>query len=244
MGEDAHLSCGSAGRRLPGQREGSRSRRRHLSTEQVDHVDLLVHPGTAAVLVESHRPVRHDLPLRIRVELRQRDQLLFGDTRQLADVLRRIGGQVLLELLEGDRPVGAGLVAHRLTLLEGVVGGQAVADIGRPRGKCAVFVYELLVHSPVFDHVARDEVLDCEIGLWLEDHLEVGDVAGAIAVGREVHDLHRLVLELAIRHARPQHRVALRHVGAPGDHRVGQFDVVVAAGRFVDPEGLDESRDG
>ena len=49
---------------------------------------------------------------------------------------------------------------------------------------------------PCLDHVARDEVLDREVGLWLEDHLEVGDVAGAVAEGREVHDLHRLVVSL------------------------------------------------
>jgi hypothetical protein len=107
-----------------------------------------------------------------------------------------------------------------------------------------VLVDEVPVDGVLLDHGAGDEVHDREVGLGLEDHLQVGEVAAAIGVGREVHDLRLGVGELPIGDPRPQDGMALRHVGAPADHGIGDLDVVVAAGGLVDPEGLDEARHG
>ncbi len=46
--------------------------------------------------------------------------------------------------------------------------------------------------------------------------------------------------QAVVDHPRPQHRVHLGHVGAPGDDGVGELDVVVAARRFVDAVDLHE----
>jgi hypothetical protein len=89
----------------------------------VDHVDLLVHPGAANVLVEAHGPEGDDPPLRVAVEVGQLLQLLLVDAGKLARVFECVGLELLHELLEADRPVGAGLAAHALPLLGRVVVG-------------------------------------------------------------------------------------------------------------------------
>jgi hypothetical protein len=244
MGEGTDLAGRSARRGLTGERKGARARHGDLARQQVEHVDLLVDPRTSRVLVESHRPEGEHLALGVRVELGELVELLLRDARELAHVLGRVGSQLLLELLEGDGPVGAGLPSHRLSLLAGMVVRQAVTDVDGPRGEDAVLVDEIPVDRVLLDHGASNEVHDREVRLGLEDHLEVGEVAAAVGVGREVHDLRLRVGELPIGDPGPQNGMTLRHVGAPADHGIGDLDVVVAAGRLVDPEGLDEARHG
>ena len=149
----------------------------------MDHVGLLVHPGPAAVLVDSHSPERDDLTVRIRVELRELDQLLLRNTRKLADVFCGVGLQVLLELLEGDGPVRTRLAPHLLPLLEWMIVGKAVADVGWPRRERAVLVNEVPVDPIVLDHVASDKVHDREIRLGREDDFQIRQVAGAVREG-------------------------------------------------------------
>ena len=153
-------------------------------------------------------------------------------------------------------PLGDRLLArqHDLALagLGVLLGGEgelvgrphAVADVVGPGGEDAVLVDELLVHGVAVDDLARDVVPDRQVGVGLEDDLEVGQVRRAVGEGRQVddHGSSRRTQAL-VDDARPEHRVHLGHVRAPQHDRVGQLDVVVAARRLVDPEGLHERRD-
>jgi hypothetical protein len=54
-----------------------------LAGQQVDVVDHVVDPGAARVLVEAHGPERHDLGLRVGVQLGQRLELVPGHAGEL-----------------------------------------------------------------------------------------------------------------------------------------------------------------
>ena len=68
MCKGTDLAGGSAGRRLAGEREGAVAGLRYLSRKQVEIIDHVIGPDPAYMLVEAHRPERHDLRLRIGVE--------------------------------------------------------------------------------------------------------------------------------------------------------------------------------
>ena len=136
----------------------------------------------------------------------------------------------------------------RLGVLLGGVGElvarpHAVADVGRTGGEDAVLVDERLVDGAALHDLARDVVPDREVGVGLEDDLDVGRLRRAVVEGGQVEDAVALPAQALVDDARPEHRVHLGHVGAPEHHAVGGFDVVVAAGRLVDAEGLHEAGD-
>jgi hypothetical protein len=106
-----------------------------------------------------------------------------------------------------------------------------------------VTVDELLVDSTLGDDLAGDVVEDGKIGLGLEDDFLVRQIGGAIAEGGEVDHPIIGVGQTFVGDPRPQHRVHLRHVGAPQHHRVGELDIVVAARRLIDAKGLDKAGD-
>src|SRR3972149_5020008 len=68
-----------------------------------------------------------------------------------------------------------------------------------------------------------------------------GEVRATVAERRQVDDAVGRSRETLVRDPRPEHRVHLRHVRAPEDHRVGELDVVIVPGGLVDPENLHES---
>jgi len=197
--------------------------------------------------------------------------IALGDAR---DEVERVGVEAALELLEGDEPVLAGGRAvglrdgarllelcagfvlrevHLTFAQQGVVlggggvlvgGAHAEADVGRAGGEHAVLVHEVGIDEAARDDLAGDVVPDGEVGVRLEDDFRVGDGRGAVAVGRQVDDAVVLPLEALVGDAGPEHGVHLGHIGTPGDDGIGEFDVVVAAGGFVDAEGLDEAGNG
>ena len=130
--------------------------------------------------------------------------------------------------------------------LKGVLvrGTHAVADVDGAGRKDAVLADEVGVVGLAADDFAGEIVGDGEIGVGLEDDLDVGHARGEIGVRREVHDARFLVRELAVGDAAPEHGVRFGHVVAPEHHRVALFDVAVDVGRFIDAEGLIKAHHG
>ena len=126
---------------------------------------------------------------------------------------------------------------------EGARVAHAVADVHGPGGEDAVPLDEGLVHRVARHDLARDVVPDGEVGVGLEDDLDVRPVRRPVGEDGEVEDAVLGRAQALVDDARPQHGVHLGHVGAPQHDRVGQLDVVVAAGGLVDAEGLHEARD-
>ena len=88
--EGADLARGAAGRGLPGQRERRVAGFGDLSGQQMQIVDELVRPYAAHMLVEAHGPERHDLALRIGIELGELLQEAALDAGELGDLLERV----------------------------------------------------------------------------------------------------------------------------------------------------------
>jgi hypothetical protein len=121
---------------------------------------------------------------------------------------------------------------------------HAVADVHRAGREDAVLLHELHVHGATRNDLARQVVHQRQVGAGLDDDVDVGDVRREVGVGRDVEDARRLVAELAVGHAAPQHRVRFGRVGAAQHDGVGEFDVVVDVGRLVDAEDLHEAHHG
>ena len=117
---------------------------------------------------------------------------------------------------------------------------HAVADVGGARRKDAVPLDEGLIHGPARHDLAGDVVPDREVGVGREDNLDVGALGGAVREGAEVEHAVLGRAQALVDDPRPQHRMHLGHVRAPEHDRVGELDVVVAAGGLVDAEGLHE----
>ena len=77
------------------------------------------------------------------------------------------------------------------------------------------------------ENFSSDVVPDREIRARLEDNLRIREIGALIAISREVDDSHSIgVRELTIGYPRPEDRVALGHIGSPGDDGIRVFDVV------------------
>ena len=81
------------------------------------------------MLVETHGPERHDLALRVGVELRQGLQLFRLDAGQLADFLQRVVGDEFLVFLEAVFLRPAALAGILGGLFARIAGPQPIADI-------------------------------------------------------------------------------------------------------------------
>ena len=175
-------------------------------------------------------------------------------SKEMSQCLPAVRGGRLGPLVarHGIEPAGDGLVpgqhdgplpGQRVLLRRegpGVVLAQPEADVDRAGGEDAVGLDVGLVDGAAPHHLARQVVPDGQVGVGLEDDLEVGRLGGGVGVGGEVDELVAGAPQLLVDDAGVEHGVHLGHVGAPGHHRVGQLDVVVAAGRLVDAEGLHE----
>ena len=252
--ERADLARGAAGRRLAGERERAVARLRNLSGQQVHVVDHVVDPRAARVLVEAHRPVGDDLLLRIGVELGEPLEILLRYAGHLGGVVERVGFEQLLVFLEAD------LVLHAAGILRAVLAGlvrgvdgldfervgrpQAVADILDRTRELDVLLDEFLVHRAGIHDVILDVIEDREIRLRRENQRIVGELERAVLEGREYVHFAAGMREPAIGEARPQDRMHLRHVRAPQDEGVGEFEIVVAPHRLIDAESADEAGDG
>ena len=244
MREGADLARRAAGRRLAGQGERAVAGRRDLPGQEMEVVDELVGPDAAHMLVEPHRPERHDLAVRVGVELGQVLEHAGLDARELGHGIARIFRDQLAIGLEVRRVHDAGIGGVRGLLLERVLGPQAVADIRHALEEGRVPVDEVLVDPPGLDDVVGDVVEDREVGPRPEDDRQVGQIRAAVLVGGQHGDPHVRMAEAAVGQAGPQHRVHLRHVRAPEHERVGRLEIVVAAHRLVDAEGPDEGGRG
>ena len=239
--EGADLARGAAGRGLPRQRERAVARRRDLAGQQMDVVDEVVGPGAPRVLVEAHGPERGDLGLRIRVQLGQRLEPVFRHAGQFGGVVEVVLADELRVLVEGDGLGAIGVAGILRGLLQRVLRPQAVADVRIAQLEVGVLLDELLVDAVGRDDVVGDVVEDRQVGLRLEDQLDVGQLAGAVLEGRQHRDLHVRAAEPPVGDAGPQHRMHLGHVGAPQHEDGGVLDVVVAAHRLVHAEGPHEA---
>ena len=241
MREGADLARGAARRGLAGERERAVARLGDLAGEEVDVVAELVHPGAARVLVEPHRPGRHDLHLGVGVELGERDELARRHARELLHLLRGVFGDELGVRVEVDRLHRLRVLGVLRFLLARVLRPQPVADVVVAAHEVDVLRHEILVHAAGADDVVRDEVEDREVGIRREDHVQVRELVPAVLIGREHGDLDVRVLQAPVGDPRPQDRVHLGHVRAPHDERVGRLDVVVAAHRLVHAERAHEA---
>ena len=75
--EGPDLTRCAAGRRLSGERERAVAGFGDFPRQKMDVVDQVVTPDTAGVLVEAHGPERDDLAVRVRIEFRQFNELVF-----------------------------------------------------------------------------------------------------------------------------------------------------------------------
>ena len=239
--ERAHLAGRAAGRGLAGERERAAAGAGDLAGEQVDVVDVVVHPGAAVVLVHAHRPQRHDVLVGVGELERERLQVLRRHAGELRGVLEGVGRQARGVLLERDGAHGVDGLAH-VACVVAVVGG--VADVLGALLELQVVVHEGFVVLLVLHEVVRDAVRDGQVGVRLEQHDRVGAHGRAGAQRAQVVVLHVLARELPGREARVQHGVRLGHVGAPGDEHVGVVEVGVAAGRLVGLEHVHEAHHG
>ncbi|MNZ60499.1 hypothetical protein D3C78_785700 [compost metagenome] len=242
--EGAHLARRAAGRRLARQGERAVAGRGDLSGQQVDVVDQVVGPGPARVLVEAHGPERHDLAIRVGIQLRQCQQAVGRHAGHLRRVLQGVSRDELGKLLErrGLGAVGIGGVLGRL--LQRVLGTQAVAYVGIAHLEIAVLGHEVLVHTPCRDDVVGDVVQYHQVGLGLESQLQIGQLVRAMLERGQHGHLHIGRAQAAVRHTGPEHRVHLRHVRAPEHEGIGGFDVVIAAHGLVHAESAHETRHG
>ena len=118
--ERADLSRRAAGARLAREAERPVAGLRLFAEEQVDRIDLLVHPGAARMLVKAHGPEAHYLPFLFNIEVRQLLQFLFELLDRLVRVplrergheVERVRRQSLFEVLEPDEPVCVGRRRH------------------------------------------------------------------------------------------------------------------------------------
>ena len=131
MREGADLARGAAGGRLSGKRERGVAGLGDLSRQQMKIVDELVRPDAADMLVETHRPERHDLALRIGVEL---GKLLQEPGFDAADFETPFQACTPSRTWRRHRNRSAELRRRWLLLslhLERMLRPQPVADVGR-----------------------------------------------------------------------------------------------------------------
>ena len=86
VAERAHLARGAAGGRLAGERERAVARLGDLARQQVDVVDVVVHPRAAVVLVHAHGPQAHDARVGLGEHGGQLAQVLHGHAGKLRGV--------------------------------------------------------------------------------------------------------------------------------------------------------------
>ncbi|MNS92246.1 hypothetical protein D3C72_1263750 [compost metagenome] len=210
----------------------------------MDVVDQVVRPDPAGVLVEAHGPEGHHLAFRVGVHVRQRLQVLGGNSGFLDRALEGIGLDEGGELVEADIGPGVGLSRVLRLLLQRVGGAQPVADVLGAVGEPDMPVDEVLVDRAALDDVVGDVVEDEQVALRLEHHGNVGEVEAAVLEGREHGDLDLGRAESAVGDPRPEHRMHLGHVRAPEHESVRGLDVVIAAHRLIHAEGAHEAHHG
>jgi hypothetical protein len=117
------------------------------------------------VLVDPHGPQGHHLRIRVGIQFGQLPQLLLGHTGQFGNVILVIFRDELGELIEAHL-LGAALARVGGFLFQGMLGAQAVTDIGDPLAEIHVLVDEVLVHLVILDDVIGDVVEHRQVGLW------------------------------------------------------------------------------
>ena len=168
VGEGADLAGRATGGRLARERKRAVAGFGNFSRQQVNIVDEVVGPDAANMLVEPHRPERHDLDLGIGVGLCEIEQSLLGDTAEVGRLFERVLSHHLGIGIEIRRLRRGCVVRMGGALFENVLGTQAISDIGVRRPEVDVLVDELTVHRAVLDDVVGDVVEDGEIGAGLE----------------------------------------------------------------------------
>ena len=228
----------------PVSENGTVAGRRDLAREQVEVVDHVVAPHAARVLVEAHRPERHDLDLRVGIQLRERLQPVLGNAAELGGVLEIVGGNELREVVEGDRLGAAGVARVLGALLQRMLRPQSVADVGIPEAERRVLVNEIAIDAIGLDDVMGDVVEDRQIGLRSECELDVRQLVGPVLEGRQHCDLDVASAQPTVGHPGPEDWMHLRHVGTPQHERIRGLDVVITAHRLVGAEGTHEPHGG
>src|SRR5256885_8788244 len=102
----------------------------------------MIAPDAPRMLVQPHRPKRHDLGFRVGVKLCQFLELPLRDARQLADILAGVGAQECDVFLEAHRLRAAGVGSVFCLLLEWVLAAQAVPNIGIAKTEADVAIDE------------------------------------------------------------------------------------------------------
>ena len=231
VGERSHLAHGATGRGLAGQAERVGARTADLAGQQMQIGDQVVHPGATGVLVDPHAPQAHRASGLVAVDLGERRDLLLGNAREGAHLLRR----VVLEKAGHLRQRGAlRPVLEGVTL--GLVAVTAPADLFEVLDAALeddVLFDEGAVELALLDQQMEDAVGQRQIGAGDELDVEVGVVGGRRAPGGDVDDPHPWIVALVLEDAAEEHRVHLRHVVAPDDEVVAGLEVLVAAHRLV-----------
>ena len=102
MAEGANLACGTTCRRLTRQREAAVTRLAVMPRKQVYVVKVVIHPCTAIVLVNTHRPERRDLDIGIGEKLIELLDVLDRCTGYLRSIFVGIWLQALSIFFERD----------------------------------------------------------------------------------------------------------------------------------------------
>ena len=226
MRERADLSDRSAGGGLARQAHRRVAGRAEVATEQVHSVHERVDRRAHRVLVHAHAPEAGDLDLPIGEEGGHHLDLLGGDAREFLDVLRRVLRDALGPRVEVDRHA-----------LEGELALGVRAEVAVPGDE--LLVPRLVVAQAVEDTERNGHVT-------VREHLQVlvGLQRGTRAARTDVDDLDGLAARAPIDHARPQHRMHLGGVVAPGDQYVASVEVGITARGLVHAVGAYEAGHG
>ena len=158
MAEGADFARRAAGGGLTREREGAVPRQTVLPEEEMQVVDLFVHPHAAGVLIHAHAPEAHEVALRVADEVGEIDELLLEGfdgfvgvaLGELRDEVERVGFDPLLEFLFADAPVLAGGAARILLR-------DFFADLAALRNRLVgVELYdELTLHDVLFGRIGE-----------------------------------------------------------------------------------------
>ena len=115
---------------------------------------------------------------------------------------------------------------------------HAVTDVIRTGREDAVLLDEVLVVAAAVHDFAKNVVRDREVGVRLEDDVNISKPGGERRVGLDIEDLVIRIRALRRNDAVPENRMGFRGVIAPEHQVLRDFQIVIASGRLVNAEGL------
>jgi len=216
----------------------------------VEVVDKVVDPGAAYVLVETHRPTGHGLPLGIAQEPGNLADRVGRDAGEFFSIFRCVGVQECFVLLKtyrlslvGKRFVRFPTGFRSAAILKVVL--YAIADPCQPLFEGDMLLNKCLAYEPFFHDDMRHGIREGEVCVRLENSHDIcGLIAAAVQKGLQADDLDVGILVLPLHHPRVEDRMRLSKVRAPNKKGIGEFNIVVTPHRLIHAKGREETGHG